>query len=341
MAEAAGSRGTTRRPRLADVASRAGVSAASVSLVLRDAPGPSAETRERVRRAAAELGYRPDRTASLLARKQRSLLGVTLVLGSAYHAELVEELHVAAERRGYDLVLSALTRSRSERDAIETLQDFRCDALVLLGSNASATELAELARHAPVVVVGRRVRAAGVDTVRVAEDQGVEAALAHLVELGHREIAYIDGGPGPVAADRRRGYSRSMRRHGLGDLQRILPGDSAGDAGGSAAAQLLGEGLPCTAVIAFNDATAVGLLDALARAGVDVPGALSVVGYDDSTLSRLAHVDLTTVSQDPQRQAEHAIAAAVGRLEGGSAGSHDLVLAPRLVVRGTTGPAPR
>jgi DNA-binding LacI/PurR family transcriptional regulator len=340
MAQAAGPGGAPRRPRLADVAERAGVSTASVSLVLRDAPGPSAETRERVRQAAAELGYRPDRTASLLARKQRSLLGVTLVIGSAYHAELVEELHVAAERRGYDLVLSAMTRSRSERDAIETLQDFRCDALVLLGSNASATELAELARHAPVVVVGRRVRAAGVDTVRVAEDQGVEAALAHLVQLGHRKIAYVDGGPGPVAADRRRGYSRSMRRHGLGDLERILPGDSA-DAGGRAAAQLLGERLPCTAVIAYNDATAIGLLDVLTRAGVDVPEALSVVGYDDSTLSRLAHVDLTTVSQDPQRQAEHAIAAAVGRLEGGSGGSHDFVLAPRLVVRGTTGAAPR
>jgi DNA-binding LacI/PurR family transcriptional regulator len=309
--------------------------------VLRDAPGPSAETRERFRRAAAELGYRPDRTASLLARKQRSLLGVTLLLGSAYHAELVEELHVAAERRGYDLVLSALTRSRSERDAIGTLQDFRCDALVLLGSNASAAELAALAQHGPVVVVGRRVSVRGVDTVRVAEDQGVEAALAHLVELGHRDIAYVDGGTGPVVADRRRGYRRSMRRHGIGALERILPGDVSVEAGTRAASRLLTEGLPCTAVMAYNDAVAIGLLDALARAGVQVPAALSVVGYDDSSLSRLAHVDLTTVSQDPKGQAEQVIAAAVDRLEGAAGPPRDLVLAPRLVVRGTTAPARR
>jgi DNA-binding LacI/PurR family transcriptional regulator len=133
---------------------------------------------------------------------------------------------------------------------------------------------------------------------------------------------------------------RSMRRHGLGDMQRILSGDPVADAGGRAGAQLLGEGLPCTAVIAYNDKTAIELLDVLARARVDVPEALSVVGYDDSTLSRLTHIYLTTVSQDPQRQAEHAIAAAVGRLEAGTRGSHDFVLAPRLVVRGTTGPAP-
>jgi DNA-binding LacI/PurR family transcriptional regulator len=132
-----------------------------------------------------------------------------------------------------------------------------------------------------------------------------------------------------------------MRRHGLGELQRILSGDPVADAGGRAGAQLLGEKLPCTAVIAFNDTTAIQLLDVLARARVDVPEALSVVGYDDSTLSRLAHVNLTTVSQDPKRQAEHAIAAAVARLEGQARGEHDFVLAPRLVVRGTTGPPPR
>src|SRR6185369_17558507 len=93
-----------QRPRLADVAARAGVSTASVSLVLRGAPGPSAETRERVIAAAAELGYRPDRTASLLARRRRHLLGVLMDVHNSYHAELVEDLHDAAEARGYDLV---------------------------------------------------------------------------------------------------------------------------------------------------------------------------------------------------------------------------------------------
>jgi DNA-binding LacI/PurR family transcriptional regulator len=90
--------------------------------------------------------------------------------------------------------------------------------------------------------------------------------------------------------------------------------------------------------VAFNDRCAVGLLDALNRAGVDVPGSLSVVGYDDSPLARLAHVNLTTVSQDTRQQAEHAVAAAVERLDEGRSEPREVVLTPRLVVRRTAGP---
>jgi len=91
-------------------------------------------------------------------------------------------------------------------------------------------------------------------------------------------------------------------------------------------------------VIASNDRCAVGLLDALARRGVNVPGSLSVVGYDDSTLARLAHVDLTSVSQDARQQAEQAVALAVERLDGGRTAPREVVLAPHLVVRSTTAP---
>ena len=93
-------------------------------------------------------------------------------------------------------------------------------------------------------------------------------------------------------------------------------------------------------MVAYNDHCALGLLDAFNRAGVAVPGAISVVGYDDSSLARLAHVNLTTVSQDARGQAERALAAAVERLEDGRATHREVVLAPRLVVRGTTGPPP-
>jgi DNA-binding LacI/PurR family transcriptional regulator len=132
-----------------------------------------------------------------------------------------------------------------------------------------------------------------------------------------------------------------MRRHGLADQVRVLPGEHTEAAGARAARALLdqGDGLP-TAVVGYNDHCALGLLDAFNRAGVDVPADVSVVGYDDSSLSRLAHVNLTTVSQDARRQAEHAVAAAVERLEGGRTGHREVVLAPHLVVRGTTGPPP-
>jgi DNA-binding LacI/PurR family transcriptional regulator len=328
-----------RRPRLEDVAARVGMSPASVSMVLTGAPGPSAATRERVLRAAAELGYRPDRTASLLARRRTHLVGVLLDVRSVFHAELVEDLHEAAERQGYDVVLSTVTRTRDERRATETLVDFRCEALVLLGPVAPAAQLGALARQLPVVVVGRRVAAAGVDVVRSADDEGVGQAVDHLAGLGHRTIAFIDGGKGTIASDRRRGYRTAMRRHGLGDHLSVIPGDHTEAAGIRAARALLGGRLP-SAVVASNDRCAVGFLDALTRAGVEVPGAVSVVGYDDSALSRLAHVNLTTVSQEARRQAEHAVAAAVERLDGGRTARREVVLTPHLVVRGTTGAPP-
>jgi DNA-binding LacI/PurR family transcriptional regulator len=326
-----------RRPRLEDVAARVEMSPASVSMVLTGAPGPSAATRARVRQAAAELGYRPDRTASLLARRRTHLVGVLLDVRSAFHAELVEDIHEAAEHQGYDVVLSTVTRTRDERRAIETLVDFRCEALVLLGPVAPASDLRALARQLPVVVVGRRVDADGVDVVRSADDEGVGLAVDHLVGLGHRAIAFIDGGKGPIASDRRRGYRTAMRRHRLGDHLWIIPGDHTEAAGTRAAQTLLGDGRLPSAVMASNDRCALGFLDALIRAGVAVPGATSVVGYDDSTLSRLAHVNLTTVSQDARRQAEHAVAAAVQRLDNGRTAHREVVLAPHLVVRGTTG----
>jgi DNA-binding LacI/PurR family transcriptional regulator len=328
--------GQVRRPRLEDVAAAVGVSTASVSLVLRGVAGPSAETRERVLEAAARLGYRPDRAASLLARRRSRLIGVMMDVRSSFHAELVEDVHEAAEEHGYDLVLSTVTRTRDEQRAVETLIDSRCEALVLLGPDAPAARLTALDRQLPVVVVGRPMPAAGLDVVRVADDEGVGQAVEHLVGLGHRAIAYLDGGPGTISAGRVRGYDRAMRGSRLTAL--VVAGDHSEESGMRAARTLLDADTLPTAVVAFNDRSAVGLLDGLVRAGVDVPGVVSVIGYDDSPLARLAHVDLTTVSQNTRRLTEHAVAAVVERLDGGRTEHREVVLPPHLVVRGTTGP---
>jgi DNA-binding LacI/PurR family transcriptional regulator len=260
---------------------------------------------------------------------------------NTFHAELVTDLDAAATGLGYDLVLSTLTPARDERRAAEILLDFRCEALILLGPDEPAGWLNALGSEIPVVVGGRRVPSAAVDVVRAADDRGVAQAVSHLAGLGHRDIAFVDGGSGTIAADRRRGYRQAMRRRGFAGHLRIIPGDHTEEAGTRAAAALTaGENLP-TAVITSNDRCAVGLLDALSRLGVAVPGAVSVVGYDDSALARLAHVDLTSVSQDARGQAGQAVALAVERLENGRAAPREVVLTPHLVVRGTTGPPRR
>jgi DNA-binding LacI/PurR family transcriptional regulator len=327
-----------QRPRLEDVAARVGVSTASVSLVLRGAPGPSAATRERVLRAAAELGYRVDRTASMLARRRRHLLGVMLDVRNQFHAELVEEIQDEADRIGYEVVLSTLTRGRTEELAIGTLLDFRCEALLLIGPDASDAALGKLATQVPAVVIGRRVGDDGVDVVRSADDIGVALALEHLIGLGHDRIAFVDGGRGVVAGARRRGYRTAMRRAGLESAIRIIPGDHTEEGGVRAGRMLAAAGDRPTAVVASNDRCAVGLLDALIRSGLDVPGDIAVVGYDDSMLARLAHIDLTTVNQDAPAQARHAVAAAVSRLDEGRDERREVVLRPGLVIRGSTAP---
>jgi DNA-binding LacI/PurR family transcriptional regulator len=328
-----------RRVRLEDVAAHAGVSTATVSLVLRAAPGPSAATRERVLASATALRYRPDRAASLLARRRARLLGVVLDVRSPFHAELVEYLHEAADERGYDVLLSAVTPRHDEARAVETLVDSRCEALVLLAPTASPRRLGELAGEVPVVAVGRRLRVPGVTVVRSSDAQGLRLAVDHLVSLGHRDIAYVDGPRGTIAADRRRGYQDAMRAHGLTARERVLPGDGTEASGTGAADALLAGGNLPTGVVAFNDQSALGVLDALLRAGVTAPRDVSVVGYDDSHYARLAHVGLTSVSQQAHLQATRAVAAAVALLDGGET-DPQVVLVPRLVIRTSTG-APR
>ena len=327
------------RPTLVDVAARAGVSRALASIVIRGAPGAGQATTARVLQAAAEIGYRPDPRARLLARtrSRTRLLGVTVGAEHPFHADLLEGIYLAAAPAGYDIALSALTPSRGEDRAVGALLDYRCEALLLLGSEAPAARLAELARQLPVLVLARRVRAASVQVVRTADDAGIRLAVEHLTSFGHRDIVHLDGGHAAGAADRRRGFRAAMRDHDL--PARLLPGGLTEQAGGAAARHLLAGGLP-SAVIAFNDRCAVGLLDTVLRAGLRVPADLSVVGYDDDRLSRLAHVNLTTVGQDVPELARLAVRRLIARLEGAAVRGREDVVAPRLIVRGTTA-APR
>ncbi|WP_432512205.1 LacI family DNA-binding transcriptional regulator [Kineococcus sp. SYSU DK001] len=338
--------GPVGRPTIKDVAALAGVSKGMVSLALRGAAGPSAQTAARVLRAAEELGYRADRAASSLALRRTRLLGVAMSVRNAYHAELVEELVSAAEEAGYEVVLAPVGRTRGERVAVETLLDSRCEALLLLGPESSPLELARLDARAPVVVLGRRARAGaapgrGPDVVRASDEVGMRLVVEHLAALGHRDLLHVGGGAGDIAADRRAGVEAAAAALGL--RTRAVEAGFDEESGVAAARRALREGWAPTAVVAVNDRVAVGFLDVLNREGVAVPGDVSLTGYDDSPLAQLGHVRLTSVSQDPAEQARCAVRLAVGRLdgaggeEGADEGPVDVVLEPRLVVRGTTG----
>ncbi|MGW7680207.1 LacI family DNA-binding transcriptional regulator [Kribbella sp. NPDC054772] len=311
------------RPTMQDVAVRAGVSRALVSIVYRDVPGASDETRARVIAAGDELGYRPDHRARLLGRQRTQLIGVAFDVRHPFHGDLVAALYPAAEALGYDLTLSAVTESRGEAVAIQSLLDYRCESLVLLGPSTTPSALAALAEAQPTVVVARKVKAAGVHVVRTDDAAGATLAVEHLLSLGHTRIAHVDGERAPGAAERRTAYLRTMRRAGLEPL--VVPGGLTEAAGAAAAPELPSD---ITAVAAFNDACGIGLLHALRSR---VPAELSIIGYDDSTPSRLDHIQLTTIAQNADRLAAAALELATRDDE-----AREVVTEPDLIVRATT-----
>ncbi len=324
------------RPTMQDIADQVGVSKALVSLVFRKAPGPSEETRAKVFAAAEELGYRVNRTAALMTARRSHLIGVMTDIRNSFHAEMVEDIVEASDRAGYEVVLGAVTTTHGESKVIDTLLDFRCEGVILLGPESDVATLTEMGQQLPTVVVGRRVASPALDVVRAADARGIGAVVDHLVGLGHRRIVHVTGGSGSIAADRRKGYLRAMRRNGLDEHVEFIEGDFTENAGVDAAKVLLTADRLPSAVVCANDRSAVGVLDALRRAGVDVPGAVSITGYDDSVLAQLGHIDLTSVSQAPREQANRAVEAVVERLDRGRTEPASSVLMPQLVVRGTT-----
>lgn len=326
----------TRRVTLAEVAERAGVSRALVSIVMREAPGASDATRERVRAAARELGYRPDARARALAGKRSRLIGVMFGVTGTFHLDLLDGLYVAAEDAGYGLILSALTRSRDEARAVQSLQDFRYDALVML---EPPTPAPLATGQVPLVVVGWHVDDPAVDCVRTSDPRGMELLVGHLADQGHRDVVHLDGGETETGASRRDAYVAAMRARGLESGIRVVPGGVSQLDGQRAAHALLAQGRQPTAVLGYNDDVAVGAMSVLLQAGIDVPGELSVAGWDDNAVAGLAEPGLTTVDQHPTRMARLAVERLVARLEGGRAvADRDQVLDPTLVVRGSTAP---
>ena len=329
---------TDQRVRLEDVAAHLGISMATVSLALRGAPGPSEKTRRRVFEAVELLGYRPDRAASALARGKSLNIGVVTHLSDAFHALLVEGLYEASQSEHCEIILSAATPSRSEFHAAQTLLDSRCEVLILLGPHGTDEEIIRLSKDKPVISVGRKVEADTVDVVRVLDRAGVNLGVRQLAELGHQRIVYADGGHGPLAKERREGYREGMQAAGLAAETLILDSGHSRNLIDQTVEGILALEHTPTAVVTSDDECAVGLVESLRLAGIAVPNQISVLGYDDSPVSRLLHVALSTVSQNPAEQAQAAVKAAMERLRGDRSEPVEILLEPQIILRSTTAP---
>ncbi len=324
---------------MADVAAHLGVSRQLVSIVLRNMPGASDDTRRRVRQAADELGYRPHLGAQTLRQTKSHHIGVSFAPQHATEPDIVEAIYSAAAAAGYQVVLSAQTSTRSAAQTIEELLGYRCAALVVIGSDLSDQRMRRTAQQVsvPMVVVGGAKASSAFDVVYSAGDLGTRLVVDHLVGLGHRRIAYVSADAMASARLRRKGYLGAIGMAGLEpDVVSVSGADYAEEAGAAAARTLLERDRLPTAVAAGNDQQAVGLITVLGRAGVAVPREVSVAGFDDSRFAGLSSIDLTTARQDPDQMGRAVVAAAVRRLQEADAAPSAHVVTPTLVVRSST-----
>ncbi|MFG1795612.1 LacI family DNA-binding transcriptional regulator [Nocardia sp. NPDC049149] len=331
------------RPTMEDVAERAGVSRALVSLVMRNSPKVSDHRRRAVLEAAKDLGYQPDIMARSLASRTSNIVGVMVSdLRNAFFADVVEGMDTAAQESGLELILNTGRRSAArERTALESLLSFRPGGVILLSPILPAAAIRDAAQQAPVVLVSRSSTIAEVDTVNDDGEVGAGLAVDHLVSLGHRRIVHLDGGAAFTSAPRRKGYRAAMERHSLEPM--IIPSEHTDSAGMAAVQKLLNlftrDNFP-TALVCGNDFNAVGAMSALEEAGLRVPEDVSIVGYDNTSLAALRHVSLTTIDQPRIQMGRLAIDALVERLREDRTDPIRRRLEPSLVVRATTG-APR
>lgn len=329
-----------KRPTIVDVAERAGVSKSLVSLVLRDSPRVGKDSRTTVLKAADELGYRPNAVARSLVQQSSGVFGCILSdLHNPFFADVADGIEEAAAAGGYRALLSSgFLDPQREATAVETLLQLQADGLIMLGPMMDSGAIEEAAGHIPVVVVGHKPRAQSLDSVRNDDEAGAAAAVEHLVGLGHRHIAHIHAGSVGGSSGRRRGYAAAMRRHGLADHIRSVRGAFTEAGGHEAMRSIIASGMMPTAVFVANDYAALGALEALDAAGLGVPEDVSVVGYDDITASHSSRVALTTVAQPSLEMGRTAVNLLIERSEAGRTEARHVVLAPRLVVRGTTAP---
>ncbi|MDT0158436.1 LacI family DNA-binding transcriptional regulator [Microbacterium sp. ARD32] len=331
---------------IADVAARAGVSKATASRALSGGGYVSAPTREKVRAAASELSYVAHSSATSLATGRSLSVGVIMpALDRWFFAELLAGIQAGLLASGQDLVLYGIRERTAERAQLfeEVLPRRRLDGIIAVGIQPSARELERLIRvESPLVSIG--AYSEGTSAVSIDDAGAARIATEHLIDLGHRDIAFL-GGTADAAThafgDERRlaGYRQAMMAAGLAAFVRHADGEPTMPGGYEAAVRMLGDrqSRP-TALVAVCDEAAIGAVVGARRLGLSVPAELSIVGIDDHEHAEM--FALTTVRQQPRAQGLAAVEVLRRRMDAPDAAPERQVLPSELVVRASTA-APR
>jgi LacI family transcriptional regulator len=285
-----------------EVALAAGVSIATVSRVFNNNALVSGDTAQRVMDAAARLDYWPNSAAQSLATSCTRTFGVLLPdLFGEFYSDVIRGIDHQARLNDYQILLSSSHSNSEDVLAASRAMLGRIDGLIMMAPDEASIETVErVRRRIPVVLLNPRVEVDRCHSVGIDNLHGAQRAVEHLLELGHRDIAFISGPEGNVDAEERlRGFRRAFVEAGLDpDVPHVIPGDFREITGFEAGAGLLGMNPRPTAVFAANDSMAIGLMSALMRAGCRVPEEVAVVGFDNVSIAGYLNPALTTVHAD-------------------------------------------
>ncbi len=323
-----------RAATIAHVAKEAGVSPATVSRVMNNRFVGADDVAERVRRVAAELSYAPSYTARSLALGQTQAVAfVTPDLRNPAFQAMLSGLSATANQDGYRVLIGDTAESALEEPHLAQDIRRRCDALVLCAPRMAPEQLAELASKLdPVVLINRSAHGTA-PSLTVDYRAGIESLLNHLYDLGHRRIVYAQGPAQSVSNQYRlQGLDDFAAAHTDLEVLRIPVGATSQHGFGAAEAVIRTE---ATAVLAFNDLVAIGLLGGLQEHGLSVPDDVSVAGFDDIPFARYIAPALTTASVPHEELGVQAWHRLRSLLKGEEPG-HDMVFQPRLEVRAST-----
>lgn len=341
-----------RRPTIADVAEAAGVSKTAVSFAFNRPDRLASETAVRIRTVADSLGYRPHPVARMLTQGRTRSIGIltpqalSVVFENPFFGTFTSGVAAAAEASGYALhFISPLHGSLAGAVNRATV-----DGVVAVGLSAHHPEVEQIRRAGLPMVLVDSTALPSQPAIEVDDEGGARLAAEHLIGLGHRRFVVLAieppdradlGDPDGVPARRLRGYRAALAGAGI-DLpeEAVLASLSTIPGGAASFAETWDAGQRPTAVLAMSDAIAVGAMRAARERGLAVPADLSVVGFDDIELAHFADPALTTIHQPIARKGEQAVQLLLAILDGRGGPDHHEILATRLVVRASTGPAP-
>jgi LacI family transcriptional regulator len=337
----------TRPPTIVDVARLARVSKSTVSNVIRNASCVKPEMRARVSDAIAALGYRPNVLARQLVQQRTTILGVVVGdLANPFHAEMAKHIELHAGAQGYRVMFVNIHTDKAEPAGLESLLEYRVAGIILLAHAGMPERTRQLiAGKVPAVFV--TCGADWGDVVCGDDLQGAKEATRHLISLGHQRIAYFAD---PIVEDdadraRRTGYRAVMAEAELPSIVfhwRRSPSGLLRAGREVTPEQILLGPKRVTGIFSSNDLGAIELLDCADRLGIRVPQELSIVGFDDIVLAKLARINLTSVAQPQETLAKLAIDTLASRISGNlQAPRVRRTVELKLVVRGSTAPPSR